>query len=181
MTTFEPQDITECKDYLEEHYLYEVNMLMRGLEVAHENIQVEIVLLHTRNLIEFHLENFDDDKKNVKSTNFGVPLNPRTDWPEAGKIYGLICAGLSHMGSSRLAKPKEKWDLIEIETKLLSIAQAFLNKIDPQYKTPKTNQLEKDISNKLTMLKNLQAQPGFIQLSSTTSSSSYASGCQPII
>jgi hypothetical protein len=135
------QKVEDKTKYLDEHFFYEIDMMIFGISLSHQNLRTEslshqnlrteIVLLHGRNLIEF----FFRTSAEVNSTDFEFTTRTTSDWKDYASIYKNISEGLSHMGKRPLLDTEKiGWPLSKIEKKILDIARDFLITLKPQYK-----------------------------------------------
>ncbi|MFA4890479.1 MAG: hypothetical protein WC587_02510 [Candidatus Paceibacterota bacterium] len=130
------------KSFLEEHFIYEVNMFCTSLEsiIAFKgqnnfwinNLALENFLLHFRNIIEFLYfdKKCSDDaraKEFISSDNWSLLKKSYSD--ETKKLYIRACKEISHLTYSRFygTPPEKQWDLSKIFKETTKEVKNFLN------------------------------------------------------
>ena len=130
------------KSFLEEHFVYEVNMFCVSLEsiIAFkaqnnfwiDNLVLENFLLHFRNIVEF----LYFDKKYPDDARAKEYINP-DDWSllkksysdETKKLYTRACKEIGHLTYSRFygAPPEKLWNCSIIFKEIINEVKNFLN------------------------------------------------------
>lgn len=138
------------KLYVNEHFAYEVESLVNAQQfyvttqalyqtnkidinryLAYNNIAIESVLMHSRNLVEFLFYPIDNKDEYARAKYFV------TDWSEQmsdqiKKFSERVNDEIVHLGWARLNKtPLTKgWKLIELGTEIINVSMKFLYKVE---------------------------------------------------
>lgn len=158
----------EKRELLNEHFFYEF-MMMRGTLIRSNslrnitlpydenlvfplgnNIYVEEILLHARNLLEFF---YYDDTKQDKASAIEFMKND-AKWqdirPDKAKMKGIALVQkradceLAHLTYRRFAgtPPKKSFDLVQIYKDFRGVVNIFLENIDSNYSNKNTEKLK---------------------------------------
>jgi len=148
----------QLKEYLEEHYHYEIAMLAFSFQQLLENqrppdqnknnMAIECFLLHARNLYEFYYHSPNKDYS--RATNFIL------DWDKyrPAKTTAIkeqenrINLELSHLTYKRIAgsTPEKQWNYGNLYNDYLIITKTFLEHLPKQYIGGKLARLKADLS-----------------------------------
>lgn len=138
----------EKKEYLNEHFRYEVTELLSELYFhtslvkriengeyeaqQYMNMSIEHACLHVRNLDEFY---YDGLKKGEYRAADYIPSwinTERSQYLESSKTR--INNEIAHMGSKRYINPEDKqWDIPKLVWEILDVTSKFLNQLDENY------------------------------------------------
>lgn len=155
--------VNNLKCFLEEHFIYEINMFCASLESIItfkaqnnfwiDNLALENFLLHFRNTIEFLYfeKKYSDDaraKEFISSDNWS--LLEKSYSGETKRLYTRACKEVGHLTYSRFygTPPEKQWNCSKIFKETIHEVKNFLNYLpdDLQINVSIRTELENRIS-----------------------------------
>lgn len=145
----------EKKQWLNEHFLYEFQMMYYafvGLSDSQDqtkvNINLDCFLLHLRNLLEFFGYGRDKKKKYARAEDFNsnwITIRPKHD--PFTKYSNRINTEITHLGYDRKYGMTEDkaWSVGEMLIEYTKIMQSFLINLDKCYLGKPLQNLKKEI------------------------------------
>lgn len=145
--------ISERKEYLNEHFMYEVKMLFFALRfierlnklkktdenIMCSNLALEGFLLHARNLLEFFYKNFKKNSDRVSAWHFFdneacynqlLPIKT----PAIEIVEKRVNNEITHLGVKRFSSTIDKqWDTVTILHDFMSLVKIFLDNLPGEY------------------------------------------------
>jgi len=135
-------ETNNSKIFLEEHFVYEVNMFCTSLESIivfkqqnnfwMNNLALENFLLHFRNLVEFLYfeKKYTDDARANEFIDYNKwSLLNKSYTDEIKKFYTRACKEVDHLTYSRFygTPPEKLWDCSRIFKLIIDEVRNFLN------------------------------------------------------
>ncbi|MDO8508186.1 MAG: hypothetical protein Q7S27_00715 [Nanoarchaeota archaeon] len=139
----------EKNDLIREHFYYEVFMLINlrnylidyfsgrnSLFTIHQNVLINSILLHSRNLLEFFYYPIDKNNNYARARDFMI------DWEKKipNKTKAIIelekrtSNECTHLTYNRLVGLEhKKWDLISMTNDLIKLIKLFLDNLPQTY------------------------------------------------
>lgn len=158
-------EANNLKNFLEEHFIYEVNMFCASLENIIEfkkqnnfcidNLALENFLLHFRNIVEFLYfdKKYPDDaraKEFISSATWSLLGKSYTD--ETKKMYTRACKEMGHLTYSRFygTPPEKQWNCSKIFKETINEVKNFLNYLPENLRI--NNNIRAELENRITKL-----------------------------
>lgn len=154
-------ETNNLKRFLEEHFVYEVDMLyislnhlvqaIRQNDNENRNLTLECFLLHYRNIIEFLFfdKKFPDDARAIEfidRNEWSILNTSYTD--DLKKLYTRACKEVDHLTYSRFygTPPEKLWDCSKMFKQIINEIKKFLNYLPINYKTGEILRIESQIN-----------------------------------
>jgi hypothetical protein len=147
-------------DFLAEHFLYEIAMIIYSADILlkyqvesnNKNLLLDDIRFHTRNLIEFFYP--EGKKAYSKASDFFINkeiwknIRPNINHKE---LHEKICKQVTHLTYTRMqVTPEEKlWNTLVQYKEILKISDCFLDNLPKEYNSNNLKELSKVIKNRI--------------------------------